>query len=56
MIGMDEPRRFLFVLWEGGGNVPIQLGLAKGLVERNHDVRVLTEDSLALASREHPTS
>jgi MGT family glycosyltransferase len=37
----------LFVLWEGGGNVPLQLGLAKGLVERGHDVRVLTEDCLA---------
>src|SRR5271166_2879462 len=40
-------RRFLFVLWDGGGNVPLQLGLAKGLVERGHDVRVLTEDCLA---------
>jgi UDP:flavonoid glycosyltransferase YjiC (YdhE family) len=37
----------LFVLWEGGGNVPLQLGLANGLVERGHDVRVLTEDCLA---------
>lgn len=27
--------------------MPIQLGLAKGLVERGHDVRVLTEDCLA---------
>jgi MGT family glycosyltransferase len=44
---MTEPRRFLFVLWEGGGNVPPQLGLAAGLVERGHDVRVLTEDCLA---------
>jgi MGT family glycosyltransferase len=43
----SSPRRFLFVLWEGGGNVPLQLGLAKGLVERGHDVRVLTEDCLA---------
>jgi MGT family glycosyltransferase len=40
-------RRFLFVLWDGGGNVPTQLGLAQGLVERGHHVRVLTEDSLA---------
>jgi MGT family glycosyltransferase len=40
-------RRFLFVLWEGGGNVPPQLGLAAGLVKRGHDVRVLTEDCLA---------
>src|SRR5258708_36447555 len=43
----SSPRRFLFVLWEGGGNVPVQLALAKGLVERGHDVRVLTEDCLA---------
>lgn len=43
---VSSPRRFLFVLWEGGGNVPLQLGLAKGLVERGHDVRVLTEDCL----------
>ncbi len=37
----------MFVLWDGGGNVPLQLGLAEGLVERGHDVRVLTEDCLA---------
>jgi MGT family glycosyltransferase len=37
----------LFVLWEGGGNVAPQLGLATGLVERGHEVRVLTEDCLA---------
>jgi MGT family glycosyltransferase len=43
----SSPRRFLFVLWDGGGNVPLQLALAKGLVERGHDVRVLTEDCLA---------
>jgi len=42
-----SPRRFLFVLWEGGGNVPVQLGLARGLVDRGHQVRVLTEDCLA---------
>ncbi len=42
-----SPRRFLFVLWDGGGNVPLQLGLAQGLVERGHDVRILTENSLA---------
>jgi MGT family glycosyltransferase len=40
-------RRFLFVFWEGGGNVPGQLALASGLVERGHQVRVLTEDCLA---------
>lgn len=40
-------RRFLFVLWEGGGNVAPQLELARGLLERGHSVRVLTEDCLA---------
>jgi MGT family glycosyltransferase len=44
---VSSPRRFLFVLWEGGGNVPLQLGLARRLVERGHAVRVLTEDCLA---------
>jgi MGT family glycosyltransferase len=37
----------LFVLWEGGGNVAPQLALARGLLERGHEVRVLTEDCLA---------
>ncbi len=46
-IPVASPSRFLFVLWDGGGNVPLQLGLAQGLVERGHDVRVLTEDSVA---------
>ena len=44
---ISSPRRFLFVFWEGGGNVPAQLALAKGLIERGHEVRVLTEDCLA---------
>jgi UDP:flavonoid glycosyltransferase YjiC (YdhE family) len=41
-----EPRWFLFVMWEGGGNVPLQLGLARKLLARGHQVRVLTEPSL----------
>ena len=41
--------KFLFVLWEGGGNVPPQLGIARRLVERGHEVRVLTEPCLASA-------
>jgi hypothetical protein len=39
---MDQ-KRFLFVMGDGGGNVPPQLGLARALVSRGHDVRVLTE-------------
>jgi UDP:flavonoid glycosyltransferase YjiC (YdhE family) len=38
-----DPKRFMFVMGEGGGNVPPQLGLARALVSRGHDVRVLTE-------------
>lgn len=38
-----DPKRFLFVIGEGGGNVPPQLGLARKLVSRGHEVRVLTE-------------
>jgi MGT family glycosyltransferase len=36
-----EPRRFLFVLWDGGGNVPPQLAIARRLVDRGHKVRIL---------------
>lgn len=38
-----DPKRFLFVMGEGGGNVPPQLGIARALVSRGHHVRVLTE-------------
>jgi MGT family glycosyltransferase len=40
-------KRFLFVLWEGGGNVPPQLGVARKLVARGHQVRVLGDRALA---------
>jgi UDP:flavonoid glycosyltransferase YjiC (YdhE family) len=40
------PKRFLFVMGEGGGNVPPQLGLARKLVSRGHEVRVLTEPAV----------
>src|SRR5262245_57623107 len=39
----NSPRKFLFVLWEGGGNVPPMLGLARRLVERGHSVRVISD-------------
>jgi UDP:flavonoid glycosyltransferase YjiC (YdhE family) len=38
--------RFLFVLWEGGGNVPPQLGIARRLLTRGHRVRVLGDPCL----------
>lgn len=36
-----QPRSLLFVLWDGGGNIPPQLALARRLSERGHRVRVL---------------
>ncbi len=39
-------RSFLFVTFEGGGNVPPVLGLARRLAARGHEVKVLTEPCL----------
>ncbi len=38
--------RVLFVIIEAGGNVPPQLGIAKGLVQRGHDVRILGDAAI----------
>lgn len=43
---------YLFVTWEGGGNVPAVLGVARRMVARGHRVRVLTEPCLEGAVRE----
>ncbi|HYE95080.1 MAG TPA: glycosyltransferase [Rubricoccaceae bacterium] len=43
---MEAPRSYLFVTWEGGGNVPPVLGLARRLAARGHTVRVLAEPCL----------
>lgn len=58
---MINSRSYLFVTWEGGGNVPPVLGIARRMVERGHDVRVLTEPCLrdavtALGGRFEPFS
>ena len=37
------PRRFLICHWEGGGNTPPILGLARRLRDRGHAVRVLAD-------------
>jgi hypothetical protein len=52
----SSPRQFLFVLWEGVATCPVQLALAKGLVEREHHVRVLTEDCLSTDSKGRPAN
>jgi len=43
---MEAKLSFLFVTWEGGGNVPPVLGLAASLIKRGHHVRILTEPCL----------
>ena len=40
-------RRFLLTLWDGGGNVPPELGIARRLVDRGHEVHVLGDPTLA---------
>lgn len=34
-------RRYLFVVWEGGGTIPPELAIARRLVRRGHEVTVL---------------
>ncbi|MBP9708240.1 MAG: glycosyltransferase family 1 protein [Oligoflexales bacterium] len=46
---MNISRSYLFVTWEGGGNVAPVLGIARRLIERGHNVRVLTESCLRSA-------
>src|SRR5690242_19657159 len=41
--------RVVFVTWDGGGNVSVALGIARALVERDHDVTVLGPASLRRA-------
>ncbi len=47
----SRPRRFLMTLWDGGGNAPPELGVARRLVERGHQVHVLGDPTLADAAR-----
>jgi MGT family glycosyltransferase len=49
---MPMARSYLFVTFEGGGNIPPVLGLARRLAARGHDVRVLTEPCLRGAVEE----
>jgi UDP:flavonoid glycosyltransferase YjiC (YdhE family) len=37
----DRPARFVFAMFQGGGNIPLILPIAARLVARGHDVRVL---------------
>src|SRR5262245_54020181 len=40
---MIMPKRFLFIDWEGGGNLPPVLAVARRLVERGPSVRFMSE-------------
>ncbi len=47
-------KRFLLVIWDGGGTIPPELGVAKRLIARGHSVHVLGEhpsESDALTAR-----
>jgi MGT family glycosyltransferase len=43
--------KYLFVTWDGGGNLPPELALARRLVERGHEVRFLGHRSQEMAVR-----
>ena len=38
--------RFLFITWDGGGNIPPELAIARRLVARGHGVRFLCDPTL----------
>jgi MGT family glycosyltransferase len=46
-----SPRRFLMTTWDGGGNVPPELGVARRLLERGHAVHVLADPTIGEAAR-----
>ena len=43
--------RYLLATWEGGGCVPPELGVARRLVERGHQVRVVADPPVEHAAR-----
>lgn len=43
--------RYLLATWEGGGNLPPELGLARRLIAKNHSVRVLACPAVEDAAR-----
>lgn len=45
-------KRFLLVMWEGGGTVPPELTVARRLIARGHTVRVLADPTIEAEARE----
>lgn len=43
---MTRPRRFLLAMWEGGGTVPPELGVADRLAAAGHEIHVLGDPTL----------
>ena len=43
---ITQPYRFLITMWEGGGTVPPELGVARRLIERGHRVHVLGDPTI----------
>ena len=48
---MPDAKKFLFVMWDGGGNVAPELAVARRLVGRGHAVRVLGDPTLEAEAR-----
>ena len=48
---MMATKRFLFVMVEGGGNVSSQMGIARRLAARGHEVRVLADAAIEPEAR-----
>jgi MGT family glycosyltransferase len=44
-------RRFLMTTWDGGGNVPPEMGVARRLIERGHQVHVLADPTVGEPAR-----
>jgi MGT family glycosyltransferase len=45
-------QRFLMAMWEGGGNIPPEIGVARRLVHRGHTVHVLADPTIRTAAEE----
>jgi len=43
-------RRYLLTTWEGGGNVPPELGVPRRLIDRGHVVHVLADPTIRAAA------
>jgi MGT family glycosyltransferase len=48
---MTAPRRFLMPMWEGGGTLPPELGVARRLIARGHAVHVLGDPTISDQAR-----